>query len=160
MRRDWNWKIGGDTALGVALALLGSPVAAHEPQVPAQPAASKSTQSPAPPSVSGMKVAIDPHTGKVRPPTPEEERELGNATPPASLARRSADIAPQVVEHANGMMSLVLGTEFLDFMNTTMATVNADGTVSWTCVPGQGKATELVRSGQVPSPKPVALEEK
>jgi hypothetical protein len=160
MRRDSSWKIGGAIALGVALALLGSPAVADEPQATAPPAAAKSAESPAPPTVSGMKAAVDPHTGKVRPTTPDEDRELGEAMARSKQAQRSVEVPQAAVEHANGMTSLVLGTEFLDFMNTTVATVNADGTVSWTCVPGQNKAKELVQSGRVPSPKPVALEEK
>lgn len=160
MRSESSWKIGGAIALGVALALLGSLSWADEPQAPSKPAASKTDERSAPASVSGMKVGVDPHTRKLRAPTPEEEKELAEASSRAKQAQRAVEVPLRAVDHANGMKSVVLGAEFLDFMNTAVATVSADGTVSWTCSAGMVKANEMVRSGQVPSPKPPALEER
>jgi hypothetical protein len=147
------------SGLSAILALLvGGTSWAEEPPASPRPAAAKEDRGPVPAAGAGMKAAVDRQTGKLRRPTAEEEKELDEAT--AQLKQAQAPVvATQAVQHANGMTSLVLGPEFLEFMNTAVATVNPDGTVSWTCVPDRLKVDELARSG-IPTPQAAALEEK
>ncbi len=92
-------------ALGLAAsAVLAAPLLAEEPPKATPPEA----VAPAPVEVElpgvGLTVAIDPVTGRLRQPTPEEARALA-AGMVEKLGRRGP---AQVVRHRDGMLSAVL----------------------------------------------------
>lgn len=90
--------------------------------------------------VAGQRVYIDPQTGRLRPPTPEEAKELSDAM--AKLMSRT-DGNLDVVHGPGGMMSVVLdGTT----MDVSVATLNSDGTVGMQCLPAK-EADAAVKRG-------------
>lgn len=80
--------------------------------------------------VEGMQAHVD-KAGKLRQPNPAEVKALADAF--RSIMGRSAAQGVQVTEHADGSVSAKLGPEAL---NIWVATVNADGSISQTCVEG------------------------
>jgi hypothetical protein len=79
-------------------------------------------------NVAGMQVAIDPKTGRLRPPTPEESRALAQAlrqqftTPSQPL---------QVIQAENGALAVELPEEF---METAVFRIHEDGTQTIDCM--------------------------
>lgn len=99
---------------------------------------------------SGMRAFIDPATGQLREPTAEEA---------AALARRglrasAMSTGPEVVRHANGMLSAELGD---DYMTEVVVRRNADGSLSMACVPKPLTATVLYAPAK---PRPAELEKE
>jgi hypothetical protein len=90
--------------------------------------------------VAGQKVAIDAKTGKLRQPTKEESRRLGQAM--KTMINRSTD-GLTVKEHANGMKSVDLQGRF---QSVAVAKKNADGTVSERCVTNKSEADAFTKS--------------
>ncbi|MEJ7713280.1 MAG: hypothetical protein WKF84_26395 [Pyrinomonadaceae bacterium] len=78
--------------------------------------------------IGGSQVAIDPRTGKLRQPTPEEARALAQSM--QKLLSRSSK-ALTVTRHPDGTESVNVKGRFLNF---SMAKMNADGTTSTACV--------------------------
>ena len=107
------------------LALLSCPSAAQDHP----PAVCPAIDVPAP-AAPRLRVWLDPETGRVRPPTADELRQLAEAR---LAARRAA--APRVFEvvtHPDGMQSVDLGDAFLfDVKLDTLP----DGTTRLDCVP-------------------------
>ena len=99
--------------------------------------------------LAGMTVAIDPATGRLRPPTAAEARELA-AQLSQKLGRTGPPPAP--VLHRDGMVSLVVGTDYLDFM---VATLDPTGDVTTACVHGSPTTSTLDQAPATP-----ALEEE
>jgi hypothetical protein len=140
----------GAGLLGLVLALapvaLG-PARADEPQEPDPAATSGSKTEALPVSIAGMAVAVDTVTGRLRPPTPAEARELAR-----SLSRRGE--RPRVprspVAHRDGMLSLVVGTDYLEFL---VGTLDPSGRLVAACVDGEPSAT-------LGAPQAPALEEE
>ncbi len=97
----------------------------------------------------GMTVAVDPATGRLRQPTAAEAREL--AAQLAQKLRRTGP-PPEPVLHRDGMLSLVLGLDYLDFM---VATLDPAGNVTTACVEGSEMTSALGLAPAAP-----ALEEK
>jgi hypothetical protein len=90
--------------------------------------------------VAGQKVAIDAKTGKLRQPTAEESRKLGEAM------RRMINHSTEgltVKEHANGMKSVDLQGRF---QSVAVAKKSADGAVSERCVTNKSEADAFVKS--------------
>jgi hypothetical protein len=79
--------------------------------------------------VEGMQAHVD-KAGKLRQPNPAEVKALADAF--RSIMGRSTQ-GVQVTEHSDGSISATLGAEAL---NIWVATVNADGSISQTCVEG------------------------
>ena len=80
---------------------------------------------------AGVRVFIDPVTGKIRPPTPDERRKA------AETARdRSAHAYPLVIR-PDGTRDVELDDAFL---MSVVGKVNKDGTVSYRCVTGKTAA--------------------
>jgi hypothetical protein len=97
---------------------------------PAQNEVAKPAQVPSTEAAgqAGVRAFIDPATGQLREPTPEEAASLTRF-----LVRAFAlPAAPQVVQYPNGMLSAQLGEEY---MNDVIVRKNPDGTLSWVCVP-------------------------
>jgi hypothetical protein len=136
-------------AAGVVTALLALPLGAEDTRIcPAidRPALSAVKHQ------AGLRVFRDPATGKLRPPTREEA---------AELMRTEAEAAPEskrtfvVVEHADGMKSVDLQGALMQSM---VVTRNANGSLSFRCVPAQF-AAGAAAPAPVPGARP-ALEEK
>jgi hypothetical protein len=87
---------------------------------------------------SGQQAAIDPQTGKLREPTPEEARRLSEGM---KEHLKPSKTAPRVVQLADGTLSMELTEEHLDF---TVVKVNPDGTLSMECVKGASAAKAFV----------------
>ena len=82
-----------------------------------------------------VRAFVDPATGAVRPPTPEERAALA--------ARKSAERAAalrnvKIVTHANGMKTAELGDAFLF---DVVVEKRPDGTLGYRCVPRSSTAT-------------------
>jgi len=143
------------TAWAVATVLvfgLAGAVAAETPQADAGSSDEAGVQTerataPAalmPVDVAGMKVYVDPETGKMRPPTKEEAELLAAALRTQFMrkgfhAKRSAG----PVFHKSGVISAVVGTDFLDF---SFAHIARDGSVHVECVPGPEGALAMVEA--------------
>lgn len=147
-------------AAGAALAVIGLLVvittpsltpqgeqakkSAAKPSELQQPAAKPSElQTPAatpatPVGGSGQRAFIDPVTGQLREPTPEEVQALT----PARRTLRSA-LAPVPVHTVDGGEAIALGP---DDMNYTVAVRNADGTISFESVVGKQNAEAAVKT--------------
>ncbi len=98
----------------------------------------------------GLRAFIDPQTGQLRQPTPEEAAQLGAA---AHAARIRALSELEVVVHPDGMRSVDLKDAF---QTDLVARRNPDGSLSIGCVP-PGAPSALL-----PAPRPAApvLEER
>jgi len=114
---------GGSLALGLVLAAgmgqAGQPVTKQQ---------GKETHAVA--GLAGQRVHIDPQTGKIREPEQEEAKQLSDQLkrlPGAPVKQLKA------IRHPNGMLTVDTQGAFLSY---SMATVNADGTVSRECVKG------------------------
>jgi hypothetical protein len=90
--------------------------------------------------VAGQKVAIDAKTGKLRQPTAEESRRLGQAM--KTMINHSTE-GLTVKEHANGMKSVDLQGRF---QSVAVAKKNADGTVNERCVTNKSEADAFAKS--------------
>ena len=110
------------------------------------------TACPADDSVAraGLRAFIDPQTGQLRAPTPEEAAELAAAVHAARLQTLSE---LEVVVHPDGMKSVDLKDAF---MIDLVARRNPDGTLSIGCLPPGAPAA------LPPAPRPAApaLEER
>jgi len=118
------------SAIAASLAVLPALLLADGPVVcPAidHPAA---VASPAP----GIRAAIDPATGALRPPT-AEERTAASARKRAARAETMRNL--EVVVHPNGMKTVDLGDAFL--FDVVVETA-PDGTIGYRCVPGAAQA--------------------
>lgn len=89
---------------------------------------------------AGQSVAVDPQTGKLRPPTPEEARQLGTALK-KYLNRSSQGLT--VKTHPNGTQSVDLQGRF---QSVSLAKVNADGSASEKCVTSMQEAEQFLQS--------------
>jgi hypothetical protein len=87
---------------------------------------------------AGQSVAIDPQTGKVRPPTPDEARQLGAALK-NYLNRSSQGLT--VKTHPNGVQSVDLQGRF---QSVSVAKINANGSVSEKCVTNMQEAQDFL----------------
>jgi hypothetical protein len=75
-----------------------------------------------------MRAFVDPVTGQLREPTAEEIASLNRFL----VRAMTLPTAPQVVQHANGMLSAELGEEY---MTDVVVRKAPDGTLAWACVP-------------------------
>ncbi len=96
----------------------------------------------------GMKAAIDPRTGQLREPTPEEMRTLA-LRPLQRLA-----VPKAVYESASGTIMVELDDSYMD---EAVATRGPDGKLSFECVKGDANAHAKVVAGSQALPAP-ALE--
>jgi hypothetical protein len=144
-------------ALGIGVAGAGEPGTCSKTAAPPEkPAASAPAQSEAvkPVQPSGLETAgqagvrafIDPATGQLREPTPEEAAALSKA----GFRAFALAMEPKVVQHPNGMLSAQLGEEY---MNDVVVRKNPDGTLSWVCVPRLLSETVLKTPAPPKSPE-------
>lgn len=90
----------------------------------------------APAFAGGMQVSIDPATGKIRQPTAAESRALS-----APFAVKTATSAPQILQWADGTLSMAL-TE--DYLNVWLVQLNADGSANQVCVDGANASLQSI----------------
>lgn len=83
-----------------------------------------------PVSLAGVQVAIDPATGKLRPLSPAEARKLAAGLNRMFREPASGEAGYIAMQHRDGMLSAVLGTDYLSF---TTVTIDADGTLNAVC---------------------------
>lgn len=130
-----------------ALSTVASVLAMGSLTMPAQakkPVAEKQEKKRAAPATGGMKAYIDPATGKLREPTPED---LRNEAATAGPQAQSATATPEILHHPSGAVSVVLGPEHLSF---SVAKKNDDGTLSMSCVEGEKKARTWMKEFKKP----------
>jgi hypothetical protein len=97
---------------------------------------SKATR-PGTASVAGMQVAIDPQTGRLRQPTPEERQALARALG-RSLNRSTEGLT--VTRFSNGMQKVDLQGRF---QSISVATVDAHGKLQHRCITSPAEAKAL-----------------
>jgi hypothetical protein len=104
--------------------------------------------------VAGMQVAIDPHTGRLRQPTPAERQALAKALG-RSLNRSTEGLT--VTRFPNGMQKVDLQGRF---QNTSVATVDEHGRVSHRCITTEAEAKRIMASPSVAKKQSSAAEVK
>ena len=119
---------------GIALLLATSTLAAAQKSVETKP------EHYANVPFAGQSVAVDPQTGKLRPPTPEEARQLGMALR-KYLSRSSQGLT--VKTHPNGAQSVDLQGRF---QSVSLAKINPDGSASEKCVTSMQQAEQFLNS--------------
>lgn len=89
---------------------------------------------------AGQSVAIDRQTGKLRPPTPDEARQLSAAL--KNYLNRS-DQGLVITTHPNGVQSVDLQGRF---QSVSLAKINSDGSASEKCVTSMREAQDFLMS--------------
>jgi hypothetical protein len=124
---------------GVRIAALGLAAATVlSLATPAYAAKTRRAKAPSPAAASGMMVAIDPATGKIRQPTAAESKALVagiQEMTKASLAQ------PELKQFSDGTMSVDLSSSFL---NISMAQVQPDGSIREVCVDSAADANAVL----------------
>ncbi len=92
------------------------------------------------PAASGMQVAIDKATGKLRQPTAAESQALASQIKGMMMNKAAVSSDPQVTTYPDGTMSAVIPPELL---NVWMVQVNADGSLSQICVDAANAANAI-----------------
>jgi hypothetical protein len=141
------WTIPASAAQRRPKARAGAP---RSDSAAARPAADAACPADDAVGRAGLRAFIDPQTGQLREPTPEESAQLAAAAHAARLQRLSE---LEVVEHPDGMKSVDLKDAF---MIDLVARRNPDGSLSIGCLPPGAPATPP------PAARPAApvLEEK
>lgn len=169
------WRCAGPLAVGAALA-APSMAAEDARLIPAKRPAKRAAESAAAPApranvrvisiplqecpaddnegMNAVKAFIDPATGELRAPTPEEEAALARAIAPR--AERRAQAAREPMVQGNGIVSFELGEEG---MVDAVARIAPDGKAVFLCTPRSETPKALTRP---PAPKKsdAAKEEK
>jgi hypothetical protein len=91
---------------------------------------------------AGMRVYVDPQTGQLREPTPEEAAALSAAIQADESLRTLA--GPQQITGVGGAIGYRLDESFSSY---SVATVKPDGSVSFECVTGDKAAKAAVSTG-------------
>jgi hypothetical protein len=141
-------RIGNARSISAGATLLGLVLLAAATAGAAEPVSGAPTERIATVPVGGAQVAIDPATGRLRPPTPEESRalarELARLFPPGAESARATLFA-------DGTIGMTAGNEHFTFY---LARVGAGGRLESACVDGLPAAFRFFGA---PSP---AVEEK
>ena len=130
-----RWLIGSTLLAASVAQASDTPVANNEPA--------------AAPLENGVRAYVDPATGKLRQPTPAERAE--EARQAAAAKRAGKGRAPTITRRADG--TLVATDNDGRFMESMVATRNADGSVRYDYVQGEVEAVPVA----APAPQ---LEEK
>ena len=104
------------------------------------PPTQASTSAPGSAGAAGMVVAIDPETGALTAPTPEQLRELG--------AAEVAKPGRSNIETYQRPDGTVIGVLDESFQHYSVVQVGADGKLHSVCVHGEEKCTNALHSGQ------------
>lgn len=140
--------------LAVSSARSAAPQSQQPAQEPASQAAAPAPKAPAPAQASpaqaapaegaGQRVFIDPATGKIREPEPAEVAALEAAGARRTL--RTLAAPSMLIEGPGDALGMSVPE---DLMSYSVATINADGSVSMECVTGKKAADAAARA-----PKP------
>jgi hypothetical protein len=144
-----------------AVAAYGLPVAAAQGPLKAQTKAAEEVAAPARPDMqecpaddsvgrAGLRAFIDPQTGQLREPTPQEAQALSRAAQEA-FARAVESL--EAVVHPDGTISVDLKSLF---MQDLVAVKDSEGSLSVHCVPDSEKPLAVAE----PAPRRPALEEQ
>lgn len=160
-RRTFRWRVVGLVLAAGVLLFLGTMAAIAAKGITQSGNAGGAAAAPGDlkVTVAGMQVAVDPTTGRLRPPTAEESRALAQALR-QEFAQPSAPL--QVVKAANGAEMVELSE---DFMETAVLMIAQDGTQKIECMSAADaqRITSLDKSAgsgvNVPSFNPYAEEE-
>lgn len=87
--------------------------------------------------VAGRDVQVDPQTGKIKPLSPEEARQLAAGL--KTMFNKSTDGLEQV-QHADGSVSMDLQGRF---QNVAVARINEDGTLEQSCIDEPQQAAQF-----------------
>ena len=103
-----------------------------------------------PPASEGLRVFIDPNTGKFREPTPEEAQALTPQRAPQTGDVRMGPLAPeaaplQEIVGPGGAVGVVLDERF---MVNSVVRKNPDGSLSYDCITGDKNAAGAVTEGK------------
>jgi hypothetical protein len=131
---------------GAALALLlalGTLVPAVSAEDAKKPAPKKQPAAQSAPATGGMRVFIDPATGQIRQPEAEDIQSLQPAAP--AKLKAAAPAAP--LSGPGGAVGMRVGD---DQMVYSVATKNADGSISFECHKGPEKARQAVERKSAP----------
>jgi hypothetical protein len=139
-------------ALPAAAQQRSSKIETGAPENGASPARPEGQECPADDSVgrAGLRAFIDPQTGQLREPTPQEAQSLSR-TAGEAFARAVESL--EAVVHSDGTISVDLKDLF---MQDIVAVKNIDGSISVRCVPDSEKSLALEK----PAPARPALEER
>ena len=119
----------------LVLVLTAAPIArAGDATTHAAPRAVAPTH--AAPMRAGMVIGIDPETGLIGPPTPQQMERLGAARAQSASATR-----PAPVYHAGGRISLDVRSWMREY---SIVRIGADGKPARVCVSGRDAATEAL----------------
>jgi len=105
------------------------------------------------PATAGMVVGIDPETGELGMPTPEQLKALSDS-PQYEVDHSTAGLLE--VHHADGSVSVDLQGRFQEYATVR---VGPDGKLIFRCVDGEENAKRAVKSS-APAPAAPALEER
>ena len=123
-----GWKIVLPLLAAAVLVLIGTMVAIADQDAGKDKSRSDQKLADTHVTVGGVKVAIDPKTGRLRPPTPEESRALGEAL----RQRFTTPSQPlQAIQAENGALALELPEEFDE---TAIFRTYDDGTEAIECM--------------------------
>jgi hypothetical protein len=144
MRRlnDWASSFALVLALLVSLGFAGMALAEEAEEAATTPEVGEPAYVPV--TFAGMKVFVDAETGRLRPPTAEESRELAQRMQQYLGNHKAQAHTPNIAE--DGTLSVVVGVDHLNF---TVATVSTDGQLHTDCVNGQDKANEAVEAASI-----------
>jgi hypothetical protein len=149
-----------DAKAAAATRLAVAPAVAIDRAVPAAhraaPARGHAAQAHAPlerPATAGMVVGIDPETGELGMPTPEQLKALSDS-PQYEVDHSAAGLLE--VHHADGSVSVDLQGRFQEYATVR---VGPDGKLIFRCVDGEENAKRAVKSS-APAPTAPALEER
>lgn len=125
-----RWKLALPALAAIALLVVGTMAAIADQETGKSGTSRRATPqvTDLQVNVAGMQVAIDPKTGRLRPPTPEESRALAQAlrqqftTPNQPL---------QVIQAENGALAVELPE---DMMETVVLRTHEDGTQTIDCM--------------------------
>jgi len=131
-------------ALAVACALGAASLAVADGRNPTAPKTGRTAVNQVKVTDDGLRVFIDPATGKVKQPTPAEMRALDEAI--ASLPAREMKSA-QATQYSDGTVSIANSGSL---MNYAMVRINADGSVSQACI-DDAAAADAFLNGAAPA---------
>jgi hypothetical protein len=89
---------------------------------------------------AGLQVAVDPQTGKVRQPTPEEIEKLSRSVQSMFSNSKSLTSAAQPVTSRDGTVGMAVGSEYL---NVWVVRINPDGSASQACLDSAAAASSF-----------------
>jgi hypothetical protein len=140
---------------GIATALLAFSAAGVVAQTATAPAVEGKRKvqkaQAAAPGAAGQRVFVDPATGKITEPTPEQIQALEQAV--AGMLSQSSE-GLQVVELPDGTLTIDLEGRFQE---VAIATVAPDGTVRTGCVNHPGQVKWVLKKKPAPAAPPLEV---